>query len=69
MSYIVQGYVFNYQRSEAIKLRHDLSDVLFNILSTGMHKGAKWIVKVNLNKEDRKHTGKRHRLSKRHHRR
>ena len=39
--YILQGCVFSYQRSEAIKLRHVLSDALFNVLSAGMDRGAR----------------------------
>lgn len=58
VSYILQGCVFSYQRNEAIKLWQVFSDALFNILSTGMDRGEKWIVKVQLNKADRKRTKK-----------
>ena len=58
VSFIVQGCVFNYQRSEAIKIRRDISDALFDILSTGTHKGAKWTVNTKLNKTDPNQTRK-----------
>ena len=65
VSLIVEGCVFHYERSEAIKQRQIISDVLFDVLTTGMHEGSEWTVKVITNKEmpQRSHTQKRRRLT------
>jgi hypothetical protein len=71
VSFIVQGCVFDYRRVDAIKQRQDITDALFEVLTTGKHKGSDWTVKVITKKEtpQRKHTRKRSQIVRRHRKR
>lgn len=56
----MQGYVFDYKRVDAIKQQQDITDALFDVLTTRIHAGSQWTVKVIAKNESpqQKHTRK-----------
>ena len=47
VSFVVQDCVFEYSKADAIEERRNITDALYNVITTGKHAGSEWTMKVN----------------------